>query len=394
MQREHLTFCTIFPNYKDFHFYKDPGQIPFRFSGLGYHTSLVCYGKKQKLPVTEKHLKVIKVADNYFSRRFNAGIILHLLLNSGKMDILNTFHLTWSSLFFTFLYKSINRSGFTYIKLDTCAIDGINQWEKDYSDIESNKSSSRTLKGKIKSWIARKYFIRRVDLFSIEDDHSKDLFEAKYAFMKGKLITVYNGHTSDLPGSSGTCRLEDKEDIILTAGRLGTYQKATETILDAFSKIAPVTKYNLHLAGTVEPEFQDQIVKYLGPGKDLNDRVIFHGPLKRDELYRLYSRAKIFCLPSRHEGMAIVFPEAMFYKDVIVTTNSGSLKPLIDKFHFGLIINKDNPEELAEALLKLIKDDDLMQQMARNAYDTALTLLSWGNIIEVLRSEIQARIIR
>ncbi len=74
---------------------------------------------------------------------------------------------------------------------------------KDYSDSESRSNPQRDFEAKNQKLDYMEEFHKAVDLCSIEDEYSKELFEAKYAFFKGKLITVYNGHTSDLPGSVG-----------------------------------------------------------------------------------------------------------------------------------------------------------------------------------------------
>ena len=386
------TFCTIFPGYKDFHFYKDPGQVPYRFSKLGYTSTLVCYGKEHDFPETEKYLKITCITDRYLSRRFNLGIIFYLLCNSRKIDILNTFHLAWSSLLFVFIYKVINRRGFTYIKLDNCAFSGMYPWEIDVEKQPSGHIRDVSFKRKVKSFIARSLLIKKADLWSVEDENSKDLLESQYSFFKGNLITVYNGQTSDLPGSIGICNIADKEDIIMTAGRLGTYQKGTDVMLEAFKKVAAKSKYDLHLAGPVEPSFQSYIEKFRQVNPSLNFRVFFHGPLGREELQRLYCRSKLFCMPSRYEGMAIVFPEAMYYMNAVVTTGNVSLKPLIDKFGIGLVVEKDNPEDLAEALLKLINEKKEREQMAHRAHEISATILNWDNIIQTLQTEIDDRL--
>jgi hypothetical protein len=201
MQKAVRTFCTIFPCYQDFHFYKDPGQIPYRFSKNGYNTSLICYGSKHGFAITERFIKIKVIADNYFARKFNSGIIWFLLCNARRIDILNTFHLEWNSLLFSYIYKIINRKGFAYIKLDNCAFAGRYQWETDYSGENSSHNNKRTLKQRLKSQIVRRFLIRRVDLWSVEDEYSKGLFEERHSFFQGKLITVSNGHTSDLQGS-------------------------------------------------------------------------------------------------------------------------------------------------------------------------------------------------
>jgi glycosyltransferase involved in cell wall biosynthesis len=384
-------FCTIFPNYQDFHFYKDPGQIPYRFSRVGYQALLVCYGRDKELIETEKYLTVKKLPESYFARKFNTGMVFFLLFNSRKIDILNTFHLTWSSLLFIFIYRLLNKKGFAYLKLDTCAFAVDSQLENFFKWHEAIDTGRGKIKNRLKNRISKKYFLDKVDLWSVEDDCSREIYEAKYDFLKRKVITVYNGHTADLPGSADLCRFEDKEDIILTAGRIGTYQKATEILLEAFKMIAGKTTYNLHLAGPVEPAFKPYIEKYMLDNPSLYERVIFHGSLGREELYSLYSRSRIFCMPSRFEGMALVFPESMYYANAIVTTGYVSLKCLIDRYGFGFIVDKDNPKKLSEALLDLVNDMEKMENMGQLAHEVSSDLLNWDTIIRVLLAEIEHR---
>ena len=391
MKEQAGTYCMVFPNYRDFHFFKDPGQIPYRFSKLGYNASIICYGESEDFAITGKYLKVVGIPDRYITRKFNSGIVRYLIRNAKKIDILHTFHYSWSSLLFTFVYKTFNRKGFAYLKLDHCAF--ARTGPDKIGDIQNPLiiKGSSGIKGSIKSRIAERFFTGKVDLWSIEDEYSRELLEASYGFLRGKLITVYNGHTSDLQGSEGGCRSVHKEDIIMTAGRLGTLQKATEMLLDAFKSIALFTGYDLHLAGTVEPGFQAHIDRFLHDNPSLNKRVFFHGPLNRDELRILYCRSRIFCLPSKFEGMAVVFPEAMSYGNAIVTTEDVSLKPMIEKYGFGLMVERDDARALANAVIKLVDEKDLIDEMADRARRVSMTLLNWDNIVNGLRVEIEKK---
>lgn len=385
------TFCTLFPGYRDYHFYKDPGQLPYRVSKLGYKTLLVCYGKGRPYPETEKYLQVRAFSERYISRKFNAAIICFLLFNSRRIDILNVFHITWSSLLFVFIYKVVNRRGFAYLKLDNCVFSGTYPWEEDYFPGGNKSRAGKSLRRRIRSLVARKFFLDKVSLFSVEDEYSREEYEKRHNFFSGKLITVCNGHTSDLPGSAGPCDIINKEEIILTAGRLGTYQKATEVLLQAFRLAAPGNRYELHLAGSVEPSFGHVVEAFMNDNPDLKDRIIFHDALRRDELYSLYCRSRIFCMSSRYEGMAIVFPEAMIYSNPIVTTWPVSLKYFIDRYEVGIATGKDDPEDMARALRRLIEDDGLRLKMAAAAYETAKVLMNWDVIVTGLMSEIWKR---
>ncbi len=293
---------------------------------------------------------------------------------------------------FVYLYKILHRSGFSYLKLDICAFAGKPDWEWDNKENKLNSAGRSKIKGRLKNQIIRRFFLNKVDLWSVEDEYSREIFEARYDFFRGKLITVYNGHTSDLQGSAGIPDFEEKEDIILTAGRLGTFQKATDILLDAFRSFASQTNYVLHLAGPIEPAFKTYLDKFRNDYPLLNSRVIFHGPLGRDELYRLYGRSKIFCLPSRFEGMAIVFPEAMYYGNAIVTTKDVSMKYLIERFGFGLMVEKENSKALADGLLSVMNDNELRNKMAQNAQEISSTLFNWDGIIIMLEKEIEVRL--
>jgi glycosyltransferase involved in cell wall biosynthesis len=390
MKERAVSFCTIFTGYKDIHFYKDPGQIPYRFSLRGYDSRVVCFGKSGDYPVTGKHLRVDPIPDMFPARKFNAGIILYLLKHSRKIDILNLFHYTWSSMLFAFIFKVMNRKGFVYLKLDDCvfARQGINSAAYD-EDFLSLKGSG--MKGRLKSRITGRYFTPKVDLWSIEDEKSRAILEARYSIFRGKLITVFNGHTADLQGAPEYAGLSVKENIILTAGRLGSFQKAAEILLEAYVAVAAVSDYNLHLAGPATPQFRSDLEKYLNDNPLLAGRVFYHGALSRDDLYRLYNRSRIFCLPSRFEGLAIVFPEAMYYGNIVVTTGNVALVPVIEKYSTGLVVDRDDSPGLAGAILSLIQNPDLMDQMSERAHRVSMALFSWENIINDLVASIEER---
>jgi glycosyltransferase involved in cell wall biosynthesis len=155
--------------------------------------------------------------------------------------------------------------------------------------------------------------------------------------------------------------------------------------------IAGSSGYQLHLAGEVEPAFRPFVEQFYREFPELADRVIFHGSLRRNELFELYNRSRIFCLPSRFEGMAVVLPEAMHYGNAIVTTADGSLRPLIEAGKFGLVVERDDSRALADALLKLITDREMTERMAEEARRISSGLLSWDRITDVLTVAIRER---
>lgn len=394
MDEKRGRFITIFPDYGDLHFHKDPGQIPFRFSRLGYDASIVTLSDETSLTETRKHLDVIKLRNTFFCRKFNSGILWFLIRKGSKIDFLNLFHLTWQSMLFAYVYKRLNRKGFVYLKMDSSRYSGVYEWEKIFEEkalSQPEEESKSSLKRTIKNRLIRKYFVDKVDLWSVEDDYTNRDYQSRFGFMKGKMVTVFNGHTADIIQAESVNAFNSKEDIILTVGRLGTYQKGTELLLEAFRVIACRIGFELHLAGPSGPEFESEFRQYLEKNPGLRGRVIMHGNLDKKELFTLYNRSKILCMPSRFEGMAVVFPEAMYFRNAILTTPNVSPAGIIRDHGLGIVTEAAEPAQLAEGLMSMINDREMLKSFADNAHDFAAKEFSWDNIAGNLEAEIKIR---
>jgi len=392
MLKNNKLFITIFPNYKNYHFFKDPGQIPYRFRSAGYNAKIVCYNNEKDYYETQKYIPVTIIPNIRLTPKINLGMILYLVFNSRKIDYLSLFHITWDSLLYSFIYKLINPSGFVYLKMDNCHYCGTYQWEKILDPDKQPMQICNTRESKkqrIRNRLIKKYFVHKVDLWSVEDESSRKYYEKHYPFFKDKLITILNGHSIDLQQKLVIKTFSEKENIISTVSNLGTYPKATDILLEAFQIIAQRCNWNLHLAGNIATEFDKYIKNYFYNYPELKDRVIFHGLLGRDKLYDLYNRSKIFCLPSRFEGFANVFAEALYFQNAIITTHYVSLRDLIKENKMGLLVEKDDSKELSAAIFDLISDEEKIIKMGINSREFAIKKLDWISIIAKLEKHMR-----
>lgn len=388
-------FLTLFPAYKDLHFWKDPSQIPYRFSKLGYVSRILRFGSEESSDVntTNKYIPVESIQFNWLTRKFKLGIILYFLKHARKITILNLFHIHWNTLVYAFWYKFFNPKGFVFVKMDNCAFDATYPWEE-LLGYQKNKKEHK-IKGGIterrKKFIARNVLIKKIDLFSVEDDESKHIYKKKYPFFRDNIITSFNGHTIDLHDNATVIPFNQKENIILTVSNLGTYSKATDVLLETFSIMSSSCNWNLHLAGKMDSQFQEHWAQFLNKNPHLKERIIYHGVLDKIDLFKLYNRTKIFVLPSIFEGFANVYSEAMYFGNAIITTPDTSVKNLIVDNNLGLIIEKNNPELLASAIISIIKNPERNQIMAENARNFALKNLNWDGIVDKINREIIKR---
>ena len=75
-----------------------------------------------------------------------------------------------------------------------------------------------------------------------------------------------------------------------------------------------------------------------------------------------YQKADIFVLPSKFEGYGMVLSEAIAHGLPIVSTRAGAIPDVVPE-SAGILVNIEDHSALAEAIRKLILDNDLRYKM-------------------------------
>jgi glycosyltransferase involved in cell wall biosynthesis len=98
----------------------------------------------------------------------------------------------------------------------------------------------------------------------------------------------------------------------------------------------------------------------------IEKHVRFLGPVQGERKIRLLSRSDIFVFPpSMPEGHPWVVLEAMAVGLPIVTTNQGCIGETVQDGHNGYLVNKRDPRDIAEKVLRLLEDEPLRIRMGR-----------------------------
>ena len=179
----------------------------------------------------------------------------------------------------------------------------------------------------------------------------------------------------------------EKENIILTVGRLGTDQKATDIMLEAFALAAgSIPDWKLHLIGSIEEGFRSVIDDYYHRYPHLKDRVIFTGKITdKVELYQEYRNAKIFALTSRWEGAPNVVAEALHGGCAMAVTKFDAWRETINDFsgteRVGLAVAVDDTAAVAEMFISMASDQTRLRQMCHDAFVYAETNYDMKKIV-------------
>jgi phosphatidylinositol alpha-1,6-mannosyltransferase len=113
------------------------------------------------------------------------------------------------------------------------------------------------------------------------------------------------------------------------------------------------------------------------------DSVIFVGQVPQEKLPYFYNLADIFVLVSRStlacdvEGFGIVVIEAALCGIPSVVSNKSGLEETVIDWTTGLIVEQEDPEATAAAIIELLMNDSLRDRMGDAAYYNAINNATW-----------------
>ena len=107
----------------------------------------------------------------------------------------------------------------------------------------------------------------------------------------------------------------------------------------------------------------------LGTAADLGlaDHVIFPGQVSEAVLPALYRSATLLVYPSLYEGFGLPILEAMASGLPVITSNRSSMPEVAGDA--AILVDPENPEDLASALSSALTDDALRRDLAQRGLD-------------------------
>lgn len=286
-------FVTIFPYTEGVGITKDIGQTPqVMASSYGYDSYLVTYNNGDDYENWRiKYAPNIRVKYLHKSGQNSEfkDELRFIIKHARQIDVLHMFHMGIQHLICLWIYKILNPKGVSYLRLDI-----------DYPSLKGHSELEKWKKKVI-------HFLHKgTDIVSAESKVACRRYEEIFGVIP---ICVPIGFV-DI--NSSITSAGNKEKIIMTAGRLGTKQKATEILLEAFAKTHSTSDWKLVLAGPISKSFNTYLETYRKQHVDIIDRIIFTGNISdKEELYSYMERASIFAMPSRWGASETVLVEAL-----------------------------------------------------------------------------------
>ncbi|HVB34904.1 MAG TPA: glycosyltransferase family 4 protein [Patescibacteria group bacterium] len=213
--------------------------------------------------------------------------------------------------------------------------------------------------------------------------------------------TVYNGVDGSIFSPNGhSMPTRDEKKRILFVGRI-VPEKGPHVLLEAFQKVAGrhpeaelvmvgpkgLTPWEFVFSLSNDPLLShmaqfyngnyDSALKTLEPPATPS-RVSYVGNLPYPSLHECYKTATVLVCPSIwNEPYGMPVAEAMAAGLPVVATRSGGIPEIVEHEKTGLLVERGDPSSMADAILRLLEDDDLRRSMGRAGRQRVLQHFTW-----------------
>ena len=177
------------------------------------------------------------------------------------------------------------------------------------------------------------------------------------------------------------------EKIVLTVSRLVS-RKGQDQVLRALPAVkAEIGAVRYLIAGS-GPE--EERLRQLTQELKLEPEVLFLPEVSHEELPALYALADVFLMPSRDlpgepiEGFGLVYLGAQLCGTPVIGGRTGGTSDAIVDGETGLLVNPEQPAEIASALVRLLQDPELGQRLAAAGAERSRQDFTWDRVAERL----------
>ena len=242
--------------------------------------------------------------------------------------------------------------------------------------------------------------IIRINTISFVDSHSQKLYLSEQNVCKesqlhvlgaGSLAGVNLQRFSDqnfvkneLQTKRQALNIPEQCKVILFLGRV-TKDKGVCELLEAFKAVElSCNDIFLLIVGPLDNDFSVDGIEF-EEAISSSDNIRYLGYQKSPEIF--FQLADLLCLPSYREGFGTAVLEAAASGLPCVGSNIYGLSDAIVNGETGLLVEAKNPQSLALALEKLLKDQVLLDYMGAKAAQRAKVLFDSKKISQKLISE-------
>ncbi|MEK6155413.1 N-acetyl-alpha-D-glucosaminyl L-malate synthase BshA [Flavobacteriaceae bacterium 3-367] len=165
----------------------------------------------------------------------------------------------------------------------------------------------------------------------------------------------------DFTDCQRTLMANDDERIITHISNFRKVKRIPD-VIQIFYKVLQEIPAKLIMVGEgPEKEHAEFLCEKLG----IKEKVVFLG--NSNEIDRILCFSDLFVLPSESESFGLAALEAMINKVAVISSNTGGIPEVNKHGVTGFLSDVGDIEEMAENALKILRDEDVMEEFKENA---------------------------
>ena len=214
-----------------------------------------------------------------------------------------------------------------------------------------------------------------------------------------KIVPITNGVELECTKPNGGKRSSSNEFKVFYVGFVGKI-RGTDTLVKAFSKLDNQIPAKLILAGRMTGYGTEAWLNDFLATHNLQSSVEILGEVAYEKVLALIEEADVCVSPfPRLKGTEHIYPIKIFeylaLGKPVVATNLKGVSQIIKDGENGLLVEPDDPDGMAEAMLRIYEDKELRERLEQNArksileYDWDIINKKIDNALDTLKGRVK-----
>lgn len=243
----------------------------------------------------------------------------------------------------------------------------------------------------ISSWVEKTAFESAAAIIAVSDGMRRDVLKAYPDIDPSKVLTIRNGISTQAFAPNLDPSILHKYEISgaygLFVGRI-TRQKGLSHLLRAWHHVSPDFTLVLAAGSPDEPAIGKEVEELIAELSLKRGNIVWiKEMLPRHELTALLTQARAFLCPSIYEPLGIVNLEAMACETAVVASKVGGIPEVVEDGVTGVLVDYTTDEKLfelhlAEAINKVMSDNDMAEVMGKAGRNRAVAEFGWDKVAQ------------
>ena len=223
----------------------------------------------------------------------------------------------------------------------------------------------------------------RADKIIVVASSMKEILHSHYKIPKSKIVVIPNGANTELfkpikKDVKGELGLDSTYCYIGFVGSFAVWHGLDDLVKSAPLILEQVTKVKFLLIGDGPLKSEiNKMVDTLG----LRDNFIFIGRAPYEEV-PIYMNAFDVCVILKKKdipGSPLKLGEYMACGKPVIATNTQDFR-VLEEYNAGILVDPEKPEEVADAIITLLKNKKLREEMGKNGWRYVVENRSWESV--------------